>query len=324
MKSRFLKFFPIPKFLNPDFSGVSVSDTSIRFFQFEEKGSELVIKKYIEHSIPEGAIVSGHINNTEQVIEVLKNIKKEVKTQRVRVSLPEEKAYLFKIDVPLSVASSGIRNNIESNLEENVPLPANTLSFDFAVVDPKNPKKVHFDVVVSAIPSDVVDAYVEVFKSSGFILYSLEIESQAIARSLLKKNERGTYIIVHCAPNKVGLYVVSHGVIHFTSTIQIQSEGAFDPSVIVPDIKRVIAFWQTSNVSDDTILKKIEKVFVTGEGFTEDFAQNLSLLININVTIGNVWTNAFDIKLSVPEISFIDSVKYAPAIGLALPTHILI
>ena len=135
MKSRFLKFFPIPKFLNPDFSGVSMSDTSIRFFQFEEKESTLVIKKYLERSLPPGAIVSGYIHNTEQVITTLKDIRKQIKTPYVRASLPEEKAYLFKIDVPL-IDSDDIRSNIESRLEENVPLPANTLAFDFAVVDP--------------------------------------------------------------------------------------------------------------------------------------------------------------------------------------------
>lgn len=323
MKSRFLKFFPIPKFLNPDFSGVSVSDTSIRFFQFEEKESTLVIKKYLERSLPQGAIVSGYIHNTEQVIATLKDIRKEIKTPYVRVSLPEEKAYLFKIDVPL-LDSDDIRSNIESRLEENVPLPANTLAFDFAVVDPKEPKKDHFSVVVSAIPCDVIDLYVQVFEAADFIPYSLEIESQAIARSLLTKMQRGTYVIVHCAPQKVGLYIVSHSIIHFTSTIIIQEYESFNAGAVASEVKRVVAFWRTSQVSDDTLSKNIEKVFITGEGFTEDFVSALEAVVKITVSVGNVWINAFDINNNIPDIPFLDSVKYAPAIGLALPTHILI
>lgn len=323
MKSRFLKFFPVPKFLNPDFSGVSMSDTSIRFFQFEEKESTLVIKKYLERGLPQGAIVSGYIHNTEQVIATLKDIRKEIKTPYVRASLPEEKAYLFKIDVPL-LNSDDIRSNIESRLEENVPLPADTLAFDFAVVDPKEPKKDHFNVVVSAIPRDVIDLYVQVFEAADFIPYSLEIESQAIARSLLTKMQRGTYVIVHCAPQKVGLYIVSHSIIHFTSTITIQEYERFDTGSIANEVKRVVAFWRTSQVSDDTLSKSIEQVFVTGEGFTEDFVSALEAVVKITVSVGNVWINAFDINKNIPDISFFDSVKYAPAIGLALPTHILI
>jgi Tfp pilus assembly PilM family ATPase len=323
MKSRFLKFFPIPKFLNPDFSGVSMSDTSIRFFQFEEKESTLVIKKYLERSLPPGAIVSGYIHNTEQVITTLKDIRKQIKTPYVRASLPEEKAYLFKIDVPL-IDSDDIRSNIESRLEENVPLPANTLAFDFAVVDPKEPKKDHFSVVVSAIPCEVIDLYVQVFEAADFIPYSLEIESQAIARSLLTKMQRGTYVIVHCAPQKVGLYIVSHSIIHFTSTITIQEYESFDTGAIANEVKRVIAFWRTSQVSDDTLSKNIEQVFITGEGFTEDFVSALEAVVKITVSVGNVWINAFDINKNIPDIPFLDSVKYAPAIGLALPTHILI
>lgn len=323
MQSRFLKFFPTPKFLDPDYSGVSVSDTSIRFFQFGRKGSDLVIKKYLERSVPEGAIVSGYIHNVDQVVALLKDIKKEIKTPYIRASLPEEKAYLFKTDIPL-VPSHEIRENIEFKLEENVPLPANTLLFDFAVVDPKDPKKEHFDVVVSAIPQEVIDLYVDVFQSAGFILYSLEIESQAIARALLKKTERGTYVIVHCAPQKVGLYIVSHSIIHFTSTITIDPGTSLNSDVIAPELKKVIAFWKTSHVSDDTISKEIEHVFVTGEGFGADFTSALGTLVKANVSVGNVWVNAFDVSRFVPELSFVDSVKYAPAIGLALPTHILI
>lgn len=323
MKSRFLKLFPTPKFLNPDFSGVSVSDTSIRFFQFEEKSSTLVIKKYLERSVPEGAIVSGYIHNTAQVIEVLTEIRKEIKTPYVRASLPEEKAYLFKIDIPL-VHSNDIRSNIEFKLEENVPLPANTLEFDFAVVDPKDPKKDHFSVVVSAIPREVIDLYMQVFEAANFIPYSLEIESQAIARSLLTKSQRGTHVIIHCAPQKVGLYIVSHSIIHFTSTVVIQMGDGFNATSIATEVKRVIAFWKTSHVSNDTISKDIEKVFVTGEGFTEDFVSALSAIVKVDVSAGNVWINAFDVNKTVPEIPFLDSLKYAPAIGLALPTHILI
>ncbi|MCX6703427.1 MAG: pilus assembly protein PilM [Candidatus Zambryskibacteria bacterium] len=323
MQNLFLKFFPPPKFLDPEYSGVSVSDTSIRFFQFEKRGDTISIKKYLERALPLGAIVSGYIHNTDEVIEVLKDIKKEIKTPYVRASLPEEKAYLFKTQIP-RVAVKDIRSNIEFKLEENVPLPANILSFDFAVVDPKDQKKEHFDVVVSAIPSEVIDLYVEVFESAGFIPYSLEIESQAIARSLLKKTERGTYVIIHCAPHKVGLYIVSHGVIHFTSTVSTSLKGEFDPVDIGTELKKVVTFWKTSGVSDDTESKDIEAVFVTGEGFTEDFVSGLASNSKLSVSVGNVWINAFDVHKNVPEISFVDSVKYAPAIGLALPTHILI
>jgi len=205
-----------------------------------------------------------------------------------------------------------------------VPLPANTLAFDFAVVDPKDPKKEHFDVVVSAIPSEVIDLYIEVFEKAGFILYSLEIESQAIAHSLLKNTQKGTYVIVHCVPQKVGIYIVSHSIVHFTSTLDVQMDMVGTVNPVAQQIQKVITFWKTSAVSTDTVSKDIEAVFVTGEGFSEEFVAELASQNKVPVSIGNVWTNAFDIHTTVPEIPFIDSVKYAPAIGLALPTHILI
>jgi Tfp pilus assembly PilM family ATPase len=46
--------------------------------------------------------------------------------------LPEEKAYLFTTSIP-KVAQKDIRSAIEFKMEENVPIPASDLVFDFLV-----------------------------------------------------------------------------------------------------------------------------------------------------------------------------------------------
>jgi len=40
--------------------------------------------------------------------------------------------------------------------------------------------------------------------------------------------------------------------------------------------------------------------------------------------LGNVWTNTFDVNTNIPEIPFIDSLRYAASVGLAIPSSILI
>jgi Tfp pilus assembly PilM family ATPase len=316
-----LHFFPPPAFLDPLCAGISVSDTSIRFFEFERKQNYFKIKKYLEYVLPVGAVVSGNINNADEVVYILDTIKKETGVTNIRASLPEEKAYLFKTSIP-HVKPKDMRAAIEATIEDNIPLSPDKVFFDFNVVNQDDDVKNRTDVVVSAIPTTVIDIYMDVFTRAGFVPYGLEIESQSIARAVLHKKDKGTHMIVHCAPQKIGLYIVSDRAVHFTSTVAVKVDSSV--TAVAHEVKKIIAFWYNLDTEKDTHLQKIQDIIITGEGFNEMFVSELEDSIKIHVSVGNVWSNAFDITQYVPDISFTDSVKYASAIGLALPTHILI
>ena len=93
--NKILDAFPPPKFLNIPYAGLYISDSAIRCVKFRRKRDRLYIEKYTEKVIPAGFITGGQINNKAGLIEMLKVLKKDLNLDFVRVSLPEEKAYLF-------------------------------------------------------------------------------------------------------------------------------------------------------------------------------------------------------------------------------------
>jgi Tfp pilus assembly PilM family ATPase len=56
-------------------------------------------------------------------------------------------------------------------------------------------------------------------KTAGLTTVSFEIQAKAIARAVVASDSTETVMIVHLMNKKTGLYVVSSGVICFTSTI---------------------------------------------------------------------------------------------------------
>ena len=318
---KIFKAFPPPKFLDTPFAGLAISDSAIRSIQFERKNDTLFIKKYGEKVIPFGIITSGQINNKEELTKLLQIFKKEFNLNYVKVSLPEEKAYLFTTKIPV-VKKDEVRSAIESKIEENVPVPPGELIFDYRLIDHNT--KDHLDVVVSAIPISIVDMYVEILDGADLSPLSLEIESQAIASALLSPKISSTILIVHFGTEKLGLYVVTDGVVHFTSAILTKGDSLNNPDFLSQEIKKLYVYWHSLKENLDNPERKISEIVVCGKNFSDSVIPYLSVHNQTKVSLGNVWTNAFDVNVTVPEITHTDSLKYATAVGLALPSEILI
>ena len=318
----FIDSFPPPEFLDIPYAGLSISDTAVRCIQFSGNQNGFYLSKFAEKLLPEGLVTSGFINNTKEVARILQALKKDLKIQHIKVSLPEEKAYLFTTKIP-KVEQKEIRGAVEFKMEENVPIPATELVFDYAVPDPKAHPD-HLNIVVSAMPISVVDAYVETMKAAELSLLSLEIESQAVARALLLPDDSSACIITHFGKDKVGLYVAYRRIVHFTSTISTKGLPEGDFSYVSSEIRKLQIYWQTLKENAGDQNKKINKIIICGENLSSDLELQLGVKSKIPASFGNVWLNAFDFNKNVPEISRMDSLKYAPAVGLALSSEILL
>jgi Tfp pilus assembly PilM family ATPase len=319
--NKIFEAFPTPKFLDIPFAGLSISDSAVRCIQFGRKGGKLYIEKYTEKTILPNTIVSGQINNQDEVVRILSEVKKELNLSYVKISLPEERAYLFTAKIPV-IEQKEIRSAVESKIEENVPVSPLELVFDYNLYYHK--QKEHLDVCVSALPRTLVDQYVDMANKSGLSLLTLEIESQAIIRSLLPPHAEGTVLVVHFSPDKVGLYVSSFRLVCFTSTITTREQSSNSSSVLVQEIKKLFTYWHTLKDNIDKEERKISQVIVCGEKFEDSMISFLSSHIEVPVVVGNVWTNVLDIDSTLPEITFSDSLRYAASVGLALPGEVLI
>jgi hypothetical protein len=318
---KIFKAFPAPKFLNVPFAGISISDTSIRCIQFVKKNGVLHIEKYAEKVLTKGTIVGGQINNIDEITNVLNELKNSLKLTYVKMSLPEEKAYLFTAKIPL-VDKDEIRSAVESKMEENVPVSPLELTFDYKLFE--RPEKDLVDVVVSALPISLVDSYVEMAEKAGLSLLSLEIESQAITRAVLPYGANSTALVINFSPEKVGLYVSYGRVVRFTSTISTKGEYSNNPAFLMQEIKKLYTYWHTLKENVDKPEKEISHIYICGEGFDDAMVSYIGTHSQTPTTVANVWINAFDINTTIPEIPFNESIKYAASIGLAMPSKIFI
>ena len=132
--------FPPPRFLTMPALGVHISESAIRAIQLERKNNNYEILYWNEIPLPTGSISLGEIKDEGVIVKALKDIKTKSGGKFAYISIPEEKSFLFEIEIPTDI-NVDIKQAIEFRLEENVPFPANELVFDYILSHTKYPNQ---------------------------------------------------------------------------------------------------------------------------------------------------------------------------------------
>ncbi len=321
----FFKLFPPPVYLNIPYAGLDISDDAVRCIEYSSNRHGYTLHKYGSRVLKPGIIDAGHIKDEKALSDEVTSLVKEMKIHTVKASLPEERMYLFKTEVP-DTNEHQIRQNIEFKLEENVPLSASDSIFFFdklpAVLDAENTGKTYASVSVA--PRELVDSYLKVLQNSGLTVVSFEIQAKAIARAVVPHDATGTQLIVHIMSKKTGLYVVYNGIVCFTSTISwggdnIKNKTSEEMSDIMfslkKEIEKVYTYWKQRDNNND-----IKSIIISGhDAITTSQVSRLSPGNDIQVSVANIWQNVFLYNHYIPKITFEESLDYAISAGLALP-----
>ena len=325
--STFFKIFPPPSFLIIKYAGLDISDDAIRCIQYHKTRNTTEIASYADLHIAPGIIENGEIKKTGDLQPILTKFIKDKHIGYAKVSLPEEKAYLFVTEVP-DIDIHSIRQNIEFKLEENVPLSAKDSVFYFDILPVASAKGI-LRASVSVVPKNYVEQQSAFLEASGVMPIAFEIVSKSIAKSVIKAGDTKTRIIANIMNRKTGIYVTIGNVVCFTSTIawgsclnQSQDQlcelpvgESADVNLLSKEIDRVCSFWSSS----PTLSSPIDEVVLVGRSsisYEEDLQRSLSGNIR-PVKTATTWQNVLDIERYVPPISYADSLEYTVAAGLA-------
>lgn len=355
-KKSVFSFFPTPRFLAMSPVGIDISDNSIKFVELKDTKDGRVLGKFGREIIPAGVVEKGEIQDSEKLAQVLKLMKQKYKLDFVRVSLPEEKVYLFQMQVPNTANEKEIRGILEFKLEEHVPISSKESIFDYEFVSGSE-KKETIGVSVAVYPKTVIEKYAGVFRKARLTPLSFETEAQAVERAVVRDGDDGTYMVIDFGRTRTGLSITSNGMLSLTSTLEVDGQSITDVIVkhlsvseeeadrvknesglikskgnkefavamtkvidaLNDEIKKYVDYWHSRSNASGTEVKKIEKIILCGGSANiAGLSEYISGSLKIPTEIANVWVNAFSIETVVPEMNRYQSLAYATAIGLAL------
>lgn len=319
--SALFKLFPPPKFLVMRYAGLNIADDAIRCLEYGRNSRGLVISKYGSTPLSEGLIDGGDIQDEKKLIEILSEFDRAHDLSYVKVSIPEEKAYLFETDISGPTDVRSIEQHIEFKLEENVPLSAADAVFYFDLIRPTKPGE-SLRASVSVVPRSYIERYISILRTAGIFPVAFEVAPRSLTRSILPLDDTSTVLFVHLMDRKTGMYVVSERTVSFTSTLSLTGTTPEEENLasrvanISREVERIQAYW-LSKASG----KAISQVIIVGKDAVAYEAPLEAALsqVGIHARVGDVWHNAFDVNHYIPPISRDESLEYAVAAGLGMP-----
>lgn len=203
--------------------GLDISDRSMKYLRFHEARGMLYPDAFGRKEIPEGIIKGGVIIKEDELVLVLKEWTMHEGRTLVGsgfvVSLPEEKSFVRVIRIP-NMKREEVGNAIRWELESNVPFKVDEISYSYEVAGKAMRDADHLDVVVTAFPKAIVEAYVRVCTGAGLQPVALELESQAIIRSLVIQDDDATIrVVLDIGSTRTSITLALGRFIVFTVTI---------------------------------------------------------------------------------------------------------
>jgi type IV pilus assembly protein PilM len=356
MKQPYSRYFPTPSFLAMSSCALDISDQSIKYGELEAKPHGLRLGKFGHTKIPPGVIISGKIENEAELVRILKDLAKKESLRFVRISLPEEQMYLFTLTLPKST-SNNLYEAILLQLEEHIPLKAVDTIFDYEIVSENNES---IFVQVLSIAATTMESYLSVFKQSGLVPLSFELEAQAIARAVIPFNDPSPVMIVDFGSARTGASIAHNGKVFFTTTLDIggvaitnmiaknfnisfeeaekmklsygltstlSADDIFPSilngiSVLRDELNRHYVYWKTHE-DDGYKHEKLDRIILCGgDANLTGLSNYLQASMMIKVENANAWVNITEMRTSVPSISLEESFGYATVLGLALADYI--
>jgi len=327
--------FPAPAYLTMPSIGFDISDRSIKYVDLMRSGNEIHIRRYGKIAIEPGIIDAGIIKKEKEFIEILENLHRQLHIRFVRVSLPEEHIFSFEMELP-RIERSQMRGAIEIRIQDEVPYTAEELIFDFEIIlnDPQ-----WVLIQVSAIRREIAETYIDAIRKAGLFPLSLELESQALVRGIISREEKGACMIVDLGETRIGIAVSQDNHIYHTSTFALDNKGLEEIShnetevlfnelpqeiqlrfqAIAQNILEHIRYWESHRNDSKHPKKELSKIILSGG------VSNSRELVNFLQKTLPLETHVCDPFMNISkkllrrqtQMNVDEALSYTTAIGLA-------
>lgn len=352
----------VPSYITLPSMGMDISDTSLKYIALAKDGPSHDLQEWGDLTIPNGVLKRGEVIDPQKLTAVLQECKAKTGAEFVRVSLPEERAYLFETELKRSTPLKEMRSLLEFRLAENVPIPARDVFFDYSVLPASSPEDRSINIAVTAYGKETIQTYYEACLAAKLQPLAFEVEAQAMARSVIPTGAAGATMLVDFGKTRTGIGIVYKNVLLYTSTIDIggdqlstalrkqlgdtpeseltrlkntqglvhgnDSSAVSDAlmttmSVIKDELATRMQYWHLRTGADaERRLQSI--VLCGGSANLKGLPAYLTESLGISTKRADVWGNTFSLDTFIPPIDQKHSYGYATAVGLALASKITV
>lgn len=213
--------------------GVDIGTSNIKIVQLRPQDDKFVLETY-------GLVnVAYQLSNKDSgkaithTADLLKKLieQSQVTTTQIVASLPNSVVFTSVIDMP-QIPEDELMDAVQSEAKKYVPLPLEEVALSWITIQEK--PKVNLDtnlgtitkpdtgtkILLTAVPTIVVDNYLKVFEQAGLHTLALEIEALALIRSLIGENSE-TMLVVDIGAKNTSVNLIDNGYLRLSKNLGV-------------------------------------------------------------------------------------------------------
>lgn len=204
--------------------GIDIGTSSIKVVQLVKAQEKFILETYgsVQVTFPGGLAENfDAIAETAQILQSL-TARAKTTTKKVVASLPNSIVFVSVIDMP-EMSEKELKDSIEFEARRYVPLPLEEVTLSWSVLKEGELSSPKVKVLLTAVPSNVIDNYLKMFKLAGLEPIALEIESLALMRSLIGSRKE-SLIIIDMGARSTSLNLVDKGFLRVSRNLSVGGE----------------------------------------------------------------------------------------------------
>lgn len=333
--------------------GLDISAQAVKVVHLDNRHRTLLA--HARSAIPAGIIEKSMVKDSGRLAAIVVEVLRQCGLtgnidDPVIGSIPESQSFLRVVEIPM-MAADEVNEAIQWEVAQHIPFGLENVYIDWQpLAGGHTPAPGRQEVLVGAAQKKVVDSLMAVLQALNLDVAALELESQAIVRSLISPElrDRQGLLIVDLGASGTNVVIHDHGTIRFTATL---AKGVADlrrtllprdlaasadetgelpaaevsrlaqllaPAAeeLVTEIRSIIEFYNGIDAQHE-----VQEILLTGGGANLPGLDQVFLRFfeNVHVQRGNPWGNILSgQKVARPPMDIRESVRYSTALGLAL------
>jgi type IV pilus assembly protein PilM len=214
-------FNPFRLFFPKKMIGVDIGTSSIKIVEISHWGGGRTLENYGEikamslyedHDPFRNFAGSNYLLSDFFVSRAIKAVLEEsgIKTKAAVFSIPDYSTFSTSFELP-PMAEKEISEAVRYHAPQYIPLPSAETTLDWQLINgTPGDKKSKLEILLTAIPNQILQSYKKVADNVGLELYSIEAEALAITRALLNGSKK-TICLIDIGVQSTTINIVDKG-----------------------------------------------------------------------------------------------------------------
>lgn len=216
------------RFLPQTFLGIDIGTSSLKVIELSRWGERVSLKNYGElraealydkpfRSFEKNTLLLSSKDVARAVRAILQEAR--IQTKKAVLSIPDFASFFTNFELP-PMTKEELPDAVRYEARKHVPVSLADVTFDWQIVEGRVENKQPLNILLVAVPNEIINQYQEIAKGAGLELNTLEAEVFGLMRSSLG-GEKRPVLLMDIGAQSTTINIVHRGALFLSHSVDV-------------------------------------------------------------------------------------------------------